>query len=298
MTTIPAVTQHGLPDRIEFRIGGELFTSYVFGDPKAERPYFYPLLAPTGENLTRKFPMETGDANEPTDHPHHRSLWSGHGDMNGHDNWNARPAHGWTRFRRLEETGSPDTLVAHSDCTDHDGNLLGHETLAVKIVPLADGARLIDWRVMLTAPENAGLKLGDTKEAGLVAVRVAAPLQGDRGGKIENAEGLVGEGDAWGKPSRWCDYSGKLTPEGETVGVAVLSHPGGYGHPTHWHVRGYGLFSANPFGLSAFTKGAENGTVTLAPGESLVFHYAVVVHAGDASAANIEAIWQEWQATE
>src|SRR5690349_7682282 len=84
-----AVTQQRLADRVEFRIDGELFTSYVFGDPDAPRPYFYPLLGPSGQPMTRRFPMETTVPDEPTDHPHHRSLWAAHGDVNGHDNWNA-----------------------------------------------------------------------------------------------------------------------------------------------------------------------------------------------------------------
>jgi hypothetical protein len=78
------------------------------------------------------------------------------------------------------------------------------------------------------------------------------------------------------------------------VGVAILSHPDSFRHPTHWHVRNYGLFAANPFGLSAFTKGAENGDAVLEPGQSVFFHYAVVTHHGIAKDANIESIWQEW----
>lgn len=296
--SVPRVTKHLHDDRVELRVGGEPFTAYVFGDPDAPRPYFYPLLGPGGAPLTRRFPMETTETDEPTDHPHHRSLWTSHGDVNGHDNWNARPNHAVTRFRRFEEHVPDDTIIAHSDYLDADGGLLCHERLTVRVIPLSEEQRLIDWRVTLTAPKDAAVHLGDTKEAGLVAVRLAAPLQGDRGGTIENAEGARGEGECWGKPSRWCDCSGRLTPDGETIGVAILSHPDTFGHPTHWHVRAYGLFAANPFGLSSFTKGAARGDVDLAPGESISFRYAVIPHRGDATTAGIKSLWQRWSASE
>jgi hypothetical protein len=291
---IGVVSQHRFADRVEFRIDGQPFTSYVFGDAAAPRPYFYPLLGPDGQPMTRRFPMETTVPDEPTDHPHHRSLWAAHGDVNGHDNWNAKPGHAFTRFRRLEETTADDALIAHADWVDANEHLLCRERLAVRIVALENQARLIDWQVTLTSPDDAATTLGDTKEGGLVAVRVAAPLMEGRGGKIENADGAVGEAACWGKPSRWCDYSGALTPGGDTVGIAILDHPESFRHPTIWHVRGYGLFAANPIGRQAFDKSAEPGDVTLEPGNSLHFHYAVVIHRGDARAANIQDIWTLW----
>jgi hypothetical protein len=161
-------------------------------------------------------------------------------------------------------------------------------------VPLEHDSVLVDWQVTLTSPADAVTRLGDTKEVGLCAVRVAAALQGDRGGRIENAQGAVGESECWGKASAWCDYSGTLSADSGTVGVAILSHPDSFRHPTHWHVRNYGLFAANPFGLSAFTNGAENGDAELGPGQSVFFHYAVVTHRGTAKDASIESIWKEW----
>ena len=42
---------------------------------------------------------------------------------------------------------------------------------------------------------------GDTKEAGLISVRVASPMEGKRGqGLIENAFGGHGEAETWGRP--------------------------------------------------------------------------------------------------
>jgi len=288
------VTQRRRTDRVEFHIDGQLFTSYIFGDAGAARPYFYPLRGPDGHCLTRHFPMETTVPDEPRDHPHHRSLWAAHGSVNGHDNWNANPGHAYTRFRHFGGTAANDTLVAHSDWVDAHESLLCRERLEVRLTVPADGVRVIDWRVTLTAPEDAATTFGDTKEGGLVAVRVAAPLQEDHGGRIENADGAVGESACWGRASRWCDYTGSLTSGGDTVGIAILCHPDSFRHPTPWHVRGYGLFSANPFGLQAFDKNAAPGDFVLEAGASLNFHYAVVVHRGNAQAADIEGLWQRW----
>ncbi|MDA7615799.1 PmoA family protein, partial [Akkermansiaceae bacterium] len=50
-------------------------------------PYLYPLVGPTGVGLTRNFPMKKNVEGEQPDHPHHRSFWFTHGDVNGHDFW-------------------------------------------------------------------------------------------------------------------------------------------------------------------------------------------------------------------
>ena len=57
---------------------------------------------------------------------------------------------------------------------------------------------------------------------------------------------------AWGMPAKWVDYTGPV--DGETVGIAILSHPKSFRPNTRWHVRGYGLFAANPFGHKDFPK--------------------------------------------
>ena len=56
---------------------------------------------------------------------------------------------------------------------------------------------------------------------------------------------------------------------GEKVGIAILDHPANPRHPVRWHVRGYGLFAANPFGLSVFTNDkSQDGAMTVEPGQT------------------------------
>ena len=53
------------------------------------------------------------------------------------------------------------------------------------------------------------------------------------------------ENSVWGKKSAWCDLSGKI--DGKDYGAAILDHPSNPRHPSNWHVRHYGLLSANVF---------------------------------------------------
>src|SRR5215207_11020121 len=72
-------------DRVRVEIGGGVFTEYVFAG--ADRPYLHPVRAADGTGLTRDFPMQR-QKGEDEDHPHHRSLWFAHSNVNGVDFWN------------------------------------------------------------------------------------------------------------------------------------------------------------------------------------------------------------------
>ena len=135
------------------------------------------------------------------------------------------------------------------------------------------------------------VRFGDTKEGGLCSVRVASALEEKRGsGKITNGSGGQGEAACWGKPAPWCDYSGTLA--GKQVGIAILDHPGNFRYPTTWHVRAYGLMTANPFGISYFTNDkTQDGSYTWRKGEVAEYRYRVVLHSGDAAAAGLDKRW-------
>jgi hypothetical protein len=155
--------------------------------------------------------------------------------------------------------------------------------------------RIIDFDITLRA--ERAVEFADSKE-GTFGLRLRPVLQEDGGtGRIMNAEGLATEAEAWGKPSKWCDYSGEV--DGETLGIAILDHPANPNHPVRWHVRGYGLFAANPFGLSAFSGDeSQVGGIQLNGGESLRFRYRVVIHPGDALSADVEGLWAKYAASE
>ena len=117
--------------------------------------------------------------------------------------------------------------------------------------PLASGARLIDLEVTFRATAGP-VHFGDTKEGGILSLRVATSMDASGDGRMENAVGGIGEAECWGKRAQWLDYTGPV--KGQTVGFAVYDHPTSFRHPTYWHARNYGLFTANPFGLHDYLR--------------------------------------------
>ena len=272
-------------DRIEFRIGGELFTCYHFGGEYA-RPFLYPIIGPGGKSITRCYPMEQVPG-ETTDHAHHRSVWVAHGDVNGVDNWSEEKGHGRIIHRAFTEKVSGATfgrISASNDWVDKDGNKVLDEARTITVYNLPQTGRLIDVSVEFRSDKD--VKFGDTKEAGILSVRVATSMDGDKGGLITNSFGGVTEAETWGKQAHWCDYSGPV--DGRTVGISVFDNPSNFRHPTYWHVRDYGLMTANPFALSAYKHDPSvDGSHTLKAGECLSFAYRVYIHDGDVRAARV-----------
>ena len=68
-------------------------------------------------------------------------------------------------------------------------------------------------------------------------------------------------------------------------------------HPTTWHVRDYGLFAANPFGLRHFEKKPKGaGNLKIEAGKSVTFAYRFYIHEGDTEAAKVEQRYGQWAA--
>ena len=298
-----------LPDgQLSVHIGGEHFTTYYFGSDVV-RPYFYPLIGPTGVSMTRGYPMvpaPEGTENvgrlHPYDHPHHRSFWFAHGDVNGADNWSEGTGHATQRhagFPRLVSGpvfGSFDETV---EWLDRDANSVMVETRRVTFFNVGPDERLFDCSLRFNASTGT-VTFGDTKEGGLIAVRVASSMDAperrrpEGAGKIENAYGGLQEDETWGKRAQWCDYSGPL--DGQTVGICMMDHPTNPRFPTHWHVRGYGLMTANPFGLHDFYKDSDThrGDWTIPAYESRNFNYRVLIHRGDAGGGNVRERYHDF----
>ena len=82
---------------------------------------------------------------------------------------------------------------------------------------------------------------------------------------------------------------------GEKVGVAILDHPDNPRHPVRWHARAYGLFAANPWGLSVFTGDkTQDGSMTVEPGQSVRYRYRVIIHPGTVQDADIAAQYAKY----
>jgi len=286
----PAVRLYRWQGAIEASINGALFTRYNFAG--APKPFCYPVIGPTGEPVTRSYPMEKV-AGESTDHPHHRSFWFAHGNVNGHDFWGESEESGKIVHRGFEalRSGSVMGLIrARNDWVASDGKKICEDVRELRIYRTGDG-RLLDFEVTLIASDGP-IEFGDTKE-GMMAFRVASSMEVTRkNGHILNSEG-VRDKEAWGKRANWCDYWGPI--EGKTVGIAILDNPANFRHPTYWHVRDYGLFAANPFGVRDFVgKQAPSGAHTVPKGGSITFRYRIFIHEADAQQADIAGLWNQY----
>jgi hypothetical protein len=153
--------------------------------------------------------------------------------------------------------------------------------------------RFIDYDVEFKA-EYGDIVLGDTKEGGIVALRVVDSMRESvGGGVITNSEGGVGEPRCWGKRARWCDYTGRVN--GEVAGITIFDHPGNPRHPTYWHVRAYGLFAVNCFGLKDFERRKDaDGSMRIGRGSSVKFRYRIMLHRGRLSSDEIEKYYSEY----
>jgi len=268
---------------VTIAIGEQLFTRYWFeGAPK---PYCYPLIGPTGAPVTRGYPMEEIPG-ESRDHHHHRSLWFTFGEVNGHDFWaesdtTGREVH--RTFQALASGPACGVVRAVNDWIASDGTKICEDVRQLQVYNMPD-VRLLDFAVTIRATDGP-VEFGDTKE-GMFGIRVASTMRLNGGqGTITNAAGQR-DGETWGKQAAWCDYSGPV--DGEMVGIAILDHPDNFRYPTYWHVRDYGLFAANPFGLRHFIGDKTGaGRHTVAAGEELTFRYRVLIHRGTCEEAHV-----------
>ena len=73
------------------------------------------------------------------------------------------------------------------------------------------------------------------------------------------------------------------------------SSPSNPVHPTPWHVRDYGLFAANPFGIHDFEKKPPGtGNMNIPAGKSVTFKYRFYIHEGDEQQAKVAEHYKEY----
>ncbi|MBN2137907.1 MAG: PmoA family protein [Sedimentisphaerales bacterium] len=281
-------------DKLKVEIDGRLFTEYNYQN--VPRPFFYPVIGPTGVNITRHWPMKSGK-DEEQDHVHHRSLWFTHGEVNGHDFWGEGAGSGKVvQDRIISIDNGVDTAAfkTHNNWVAKNGKTICTDTRTHTFRNTPEGP-MIDFEITIHASEGK-VVMGDTKE-GSMALRLAPTMrvEGKVGkGHILNSAGDK-DGSAWGKRAKWCDYYGPL--DGQTVGVAIFDHPENPKHPTWWHVRTYGLFAANPFGVHDFERKQKGlGDIVIEQGKSLTFKYRIYFHKGDTKQANVAARYAEYSA--
>jgi len=272
-----ALTEHD--DTVDVTIAGELFTTYHYGAALA-RPYLHPVVGPKGARVTRECRWEDGPG---FDHKHHKSIWVAHGLVNGTDNWSEEPGHGSTRHVGFGEVAGGPVMGRIAETTEWlsaSGRKVLDEARVLRFYAQPAECRCLDIEITFRTGHDAVL-FGDTKEGGLISVRVQ-PSMNAPAGTITNSYGGLNEDETWGKRAQWCDYSG--VADDTPVGIALFDHPANPLFPTYWHVRNYGLMTANPFGVSYFEEGSgKRGDWVLQANQSATFRYRLFIHGGSAA---------------
>ncbi|MGL4942050.1 MAG: PmoA family protein [Thermoguttaceae bacterium] len=307
-------------EKLALTADGENYVITADGKPFASvvadsfgTPIVFPVVTAGGVEVTRDYPMrdksQQSAADPSRDHPHHRSLWLTHGNVNGVDFWaidpfNTEPANrkrGTIRAKLDTPSQQENAVVVSMNnewvtpknetiCTEKRTLRFASQDVAGQVV------RIIDVDSVITAVQDK-VVFGDTKE-GTFGVRVHDAMRVKNGGKkysgaITNAERLTDDA-AWGKRSAWCDYRGMVGEQ--RVGVTILNHPTSLRFPTYWHVRDYGLFAANPFGVNDFDKSGD-GAFTLARGESFTLRYRILITDGELSPETIDTLFKVYENT-
>jgi hypothetical protein len=294
-------------NQIDVSVGGKPFTTY-YVDAKVAKPYLMPLRSAQGTIVTRGYPVANevppGSEHDPSFEPHQRPLYFAHGNIDGLDFWgeeafakyyndHGKQAYGHMVLEKIAEAKGGDAGVIRAEFSLRapSGRVIADETQAYTFRG-DDRTRIIDCEFTVRATHGP-LTFGDSKE-GTFGIRVVKELDSPPS-RMVNSQGAEGEKAIWGKPADWVNYDGKV--DGEEVGIAVLDHPKSFHHPTTWHARGYGLFSANPFGLRDFTRDPnQDGSWTVPERKSLTFRYRVVIHHGDYREANIAEAYRKYAA--
>ena len=105
---------------VHVTLDGKPFADYLIHN--GPKPIVWPIIGPGGHEMTRNYPDEGRE--EKRDHPHHRSLWFTHGNVNGIDFWSETPAPGkqvHREFRKCEAADGKATISTVNDWIGPDG---------------------------------------------------------------------------------------------------------------------------------------------------------------------------------
>jgi hypothetical protein len=250
------------------------------------RPFFYPLIGPSGRPLTRM-----GHPAAP-DHDHHRSVWFAHEKIAGVNFWpeSIEPQIRQERWMLYEDGEHEAAMIVELGWFDaHNARLMRQQLVAaVRLANTRDAAGdLGELQVEVQAtftPEPPTLQLERTN-FGFFAVRVAKSLSAHYGGgRLTSSAGVQHEKNIHEHEARWVDYSGPIDRD-RWEGITYFDHPTNPHQPTLWHVRDDGWMSASFNQRSAFDLTRER---------PLVLRYLLHAHRGDLDAAATEATFRQF----
>ncbi len=273
------VTAEKVGDKIEFRIDGKLFTSYILSEFE-KYPFFFPVNGPLNASVT-----SMRNAN----FPHHSSLFFGCDHVNGGNYWQ-------------EGLDAGQILSIRADILETGGKKAIIENECIWRRPGADSPVRDKRRITVSAPSKdkyfidfditmemlMDVTINKTNHS-LFSVRMDPDLAVINGGTMINAEGETSEKGTFGKPSAWIDFYGPRM--GKTEGIAILQHPSNTWYPTPWFTRDYGFFSPTPM---YWPENDRN--IFLEKGQKVILKYRVIVHSGNHLEADIAGEFERYSA--
>ncbi len=271
------------PAVVTIAVEGKLIAQYNYRS--VWKPYFWPLVGPTG-NVLR------GAAGE---HQHQAGLYFSYGGhftpTNIYSDWD-EPIYGpdgkilHVDFDVL--TGGPvfAELVERTYYMAAAGDHLLDEARRMRVYPLPGGVVAVDMDRTCGRPKEHsdgpfGISLRVAEIMRTIDMSRWSPppdrhmLPTENPGKMEGADGQVSRQDPI-RSERWMDVCGQLP--GGWGGVALFEHPSNPGYPRGVSASGWG-----PGGSGCpFPAGAAEAS----------WRYRVYAHAGDAQEGSVEAAWQ------
>jgi hypothetical protein len=277
-TAQPKITAEQVGDKIEFRVNGNLFTSYIISEFE-KYPFFFPVNGPSNATVT-----SIRNAN----YPHHSSLFFGCDKVNGGNYWQEGLERGQIISLRADiiETGG-EKAVVENECIwkrpGADAPIKDKRKITVTVP--SPGKFQIDFDVVMEMLLDVTI---DKTNHSLFSGRMDPDLAVTNGGTMINAEGETGEKGTFGKRSAWIDYYGERM--GKMEGMAILQHPSNEWFPAPWFTRDYGFFSPTPMYWPENDK-----NITLKKGEKINLRYRVIVHSGDHKEAKIAEEFEKYK---
>jgi hypothetical protein len=277
-TSQPKVTAEQVGDKIEFRVNGNLFTSYILSEFE-KYPFFFPVNGPSNATVT-----SMRNAN----YPHHSSLFFGCDKVNGGNYWQEGLERGQIVSLRADilETGG-EKAVIENECIwkrpGADAPIKDKRKITVSVP--SPGKFQIDFDIVMEMLMDVTI---DKTNHSLFSGRMDPDLAVTNGGTMINAEGETGEKNTFGKRSAWMDYHGERM--GKTEGMAILQHPSNEWFPAPWFTRNYGFFSPTPMYWPENDK-----NITLKKGQQIKLRYRVLVHSGNHEEAKIAEEFERYK---
>jgi Methane oxygenase PmoA len=255
----------------------------VLNDSMRFSNYIHPLYANNGDTLTEIFPA---------DHPFHRGIyWAWHqvyidtlsaGDL-------------WIMKDISQQVDSTDLSI-----TDHNAVLRTwvtwqsplyennkpflREQNTIKVYPIEGDIRKIDFEIQLH-PLVDKLRLGgsdDEKGYGGFCLRLQqsdAILFTSSGGKVTPQLLQLNSG-------KWMDFSRPSPTSGDSIGVAILSHPSLPVFPAPWILRQSGSMQNIVF---------PGRTPVSFDDRKIILKYRLIVHNGGRSKINFDQLQREYE---